>query len=165
MSTTTSKTPARQATVTTPNDREIRIERVFDAPREAVWKALTERELVSRWWGRGNPLTIEHHDMQPGGRWRFVEHHEGASTGFEGEVREVSPPERIVQTFGWDGMPGQPSIETMTLEDLADGRTKLVTVSLFHSGEERDGMLQYGMEDGVNQSYAALDEVLRGLAN
>lgn len=163
MSTTTSESPARRAVVTTPTEREIRVERVFEAPRDRVWKAMTDRDLVAKWWGRGNPLTIEHHDVRPGGRWRFVEHDQGNAIGFEGEYREVNPTEGIVQTFGWDGMTERTIMETMTLEDLGDGRTKVVTVSAFHSADERDGMLRYGMEEGLNQSYAALDQVLRGL--
>ena len=77
--------------------------------------------------------------------------------------REVTPVERIVRTFEWDGMPGYVAIETATLEDLGDGRTKLVSVSLFHTTAERDGMLKSGMESGVQQSYAVLDKVLAAL--
>ena len=65
-----------------------------------------------------------------------------------------------MQTFEWDGMPGHVAIETITLEDLGDGRTRLVTALLCHTGEERDGMLGSGMEEGIDQSYAALDRVL-----
>ena len=75
----------------------------------------------------------------------------------------MTPPERIVQTFEWDGMPGHVIIETATLEDLGDGRTRLVNTSLFHTTEERDGFLQSGMEGGVNESYAALDKVLAAM--
>src|SRR5688572_13145509 len=93
--------------VTTPADREIRIERVFDAPRDRVWRAMTEPELVAQWWGRGNKVTIERYELERGGHWRFVEFGpEGGSDGFEGRFREIVPPERVVQTFEWDGMPG-----------------------------------------------------------
>ena len=102
-------------------------------------------------------------EVERGGHWRFVEHGPKACNGFEGRFREVTPPERMVQTFEWDGMPGHVIVETMTLEDLGDGRTKVVTVSLFHTTEERDGMLQSGMEEGMNESYAALDKVLASL--
>jgi uncharacterized protein YndB with AHSA1/START domain len=157
-------TPSRQgATVTTPSDREIRMERIFNAPRERVWKAITTRELVAQWWGRGNPLVIEKMEVERGGHWRFVEHSPHGVHGFEGRYREVTPPERVVQTFEWDGMPGHVVVETMTLEDLGDGRTKLVTVSLFHTTEERDGMMQSGMAEGAEQSYAALDRLLANL--
>lgn len=148
------------ANITTPSDREIRIERIFDAPRERVWQAMTDPDLVVQWWGRGNQLVIERFEVERGGHWRFVEHGPDGVHGFEGRYREVTPPERIVQTFEWDGMPGHVVVETMTLEDLGDGRTRLVTVSLFHTTEERDGMLSSGMEQGLNQSYAALDDLL-----
>jgi uncharacterized protein YndB with AHSA1/START domain len=160
MTETRPKSSASKATVTTPSDREIRAERIFNAPRERVWKALTDPTLVAQWWGRGNRLVVERMDLQRGGHWRFVEHSDHGVHGFEGRYREVTAPERVVQTFEWDGMPGHVVLETMTLEDLGDGRTKLVTLSLFLTHEDRDGMLNSGMEAGMNQSYDALDRVL-----
>jgi uncharacterized protein YndB with AHSA1/START domain len=151
------------ATLSTPSDREIRVERIFNAPRQRVWKALTDPALVAQWWGRGNELVIERMELERGGHWRFVEHSPQGTHGFEGRYREVTPPERVVQTFEWDGMPGHVILETMTLEDLGGERTRLVTVSLFLTTEDRDGMLQSGMEQGMNQSYAALDELLARL--
>ena len=156
-------TAPRRATITTPTDREIRIERIFDAPRSKVWKAMTDPTLVAQWWGRGNKLVIEKFEPVRGGHWRFVEHAEGQQHGFEGRFREVTPEERVVQTFEWDGMPGHTVLETLTLEDLGDGRTRLMTTSLFFTAEERDGMLQSGMEGGVNESYAALDRLLASM--
>jgi uncharacterized protein YndB with AHSA1/START domain len=160
-------TPAAQlsknAIVTTPSEREIRIERIFNAPRERVWKAMTDPALLAQWWGRGNRLTIERMELERGGHWRFVEHSPEGTHGFEGRYREVTPPERIVQTFEWDGMPGHVAVESMTLEDLGDGRTRLTTLALFHTTEERDGMLHSGMEGGMNQSHAALDALLARL--
>ncbi|MGH2720811.1 MAG: SRPBCC family protein [Actinomycetota bacterium] len=149
--------------VTTPSDREIRVERIFNAPRERVWRAYTDPELVAQWWGRGNKLVIERMEVERGGRWRYVEHGPDGVHGFEGRYREVSPPERIVQTFEWDGMPGYVAVDTATFEDLGDGRTRVVSTSLFHTTEERDGMLSSGMEQGLNESYAALDELLARL--
>jgi uncharacterized protein YndB with AHSA1/START domain len=141
----------------------VHIERVFDAPRELVWRAFTEPELVAQWWGRGNRLDIERMDVERGGHWRFVEHSAEGVYGFEGRYREVSPPERLVWTFEWDGMPGYVAIDTMTLEDLGDGRTKVISTSLFHTTEERDGMLSSGMQTGLDKSYAALDRLLAKL--
>ena len=112
------------ATITTPTDREIRIERVFNAPRDRVWRAITDPKLVAQWWGRGNKLVIERMEVERGGHWRFVEHSPEGVHGFEGRYREVTPPERVVQTFEWDGMPGYVVVETITLEDLGDGRTQ-----------------------------------------
>lgn len=148
------------AQVTTPTAREIRIERIFDAPRDRVWRAFTEPELVAQWWGRGNRLVVERLEVERGGHWRFVEHGPEGVHGFEGRFREVVPPERLVHTFEWDGMPGYTVLETVTFEDLGDGRTKIVNTSLFYTTEERDGMLSSGMEQGLNQSYAALDRLL-----
>lgn len=163
--TTTAQEPTVKATVTTPTDREIRIERVFNASRDRVWQAMTDPELVAEWWGRGNKLVIEKLEVKRGGHWRFVEHSAEGVHGFEGRFREVTPPERVVQTFEWDGMPGYVIINTMTLEDLGDDRTRMVTKSQFYSTEERDGMLQSGMEGGMNQSYEALDRLLAKMRN
>ncbi|MFZ5894886.1 MAG: SRPBCC family protein [Myxococcota bacterium] len=149
-----------KARVTTPSDREIRVERVFQASRERVWRAMTDPKLIAQWWGRGNRVVVERLEAERGGHWRFVEHSSEGVHGFEGRFREVTPPERVVQTFEWDGMPGHVLVNTTTLEDLGDGRTKVVTVSLFHTSEERDGMLHSGMEIGLNQSYVALDKLL-----
>jgi uncharacterized protein YndB with AHSA1/START domain len=158
-----SATSSRAATITTPTDREIRIERVFDAPRDRVWRAFTDPKLLAQWWGRGNKLVIEKFELKRGGHWRFVEHSDQGVHGFEGRYREVTPQDRIVQTFEWDGMPAYVIIESAEFQDLGDGRTKVVNVSLFHTTEERDGMLQSGMEQGLNQSYAALDTLLATL--
>jgi len=149
-----------KAKITTPGDRDVRIERIFNAPRDRVWQAMTDPNLVAQWWGRGNKLVIEKLEVERGGHWRFFEHSDHGVHGFEGRYAEVNPPERVVQTFEWDGMPGHVALETMTLEDLGDGRTRLVTTSLFMTAEDRDGMLQSGMEGGLNQSYEALDRVL-----
>jgi uncharacterized protein YndB with AHSA1/START domain len=156
----TSLNQAGTSAVTTPTDREIRVERIFDAPRERVWLAFTDPALVAQWWGRGNQLVIERMEVVRGGHWRYVEHSPDGVHGFEGRYREVTPPERIAQTFEWDGMPGYVAVTTVTFEDLGDGRTKVVETSLFHTTEERDGMLSSGMEHGLNQSFAALDGLL-----
>jgi len=152
------------ASVTTPSAREIVTVREFDAPRDLVWRALTEPDLVARWWGRGHKLDVERLEVERGGHWRFVEHAPDGTHGFEGRYREVVPPERLAMTFDWDGNPGHVSVTTITLEDLGGGRTRVVTKALFHTPEERDGMLEAGMVDGMNESYAALDQVLADLA-
>jgi uncharacterized protein YndB with AHSA1/START domain len=162
MTTPTTRTSPK-AKVTTPSDREIRIERIFAAPRNRVWRAMTDPALVAQWWGRGNKLVIERMEVERGGHWRFVEHSPQGVHGFEGRYREVTPPERIVMTFEWDGMPGHVAVDDVTLEDLGDGRTKVITTSLFFTTEERDGMLHSGMEGGVNESYEALDRVLASM--
>jgi uncharacterized protein YndB with AHSA1/START domain len=150
--------------VTMPAPRQIRIERIFAAPLDSVWRAYTEADLIAQWWGRGNPLDIERFEVRPGGRWRFVEHAPDGDAGFGGVFREITPRRRLVQTFEWDGMPGHAVLDTATFEDLGDGRTRVVTTSSFDTPEERDGMLAAGMEGGLSQSYEALDRLLTRLA-
>jgi uncharacterized protein YndB with AHSA1/START domain len=162
---TSEQQQAHRADITTPSDREIRIERVFDAPRDRVFAAYTDPELVPEWWGpRGTTTIVDRMEVRAGGAWRFVARDcDGSETAFRGTYREITPPERIVQTFEWEGMPGHIAVETATFEDLG-GRTRVVTVSLFHTTEERDGMLASGMERGLNETYERLDELLARLA-
>ena len=85
-------TPPPAATFTTPGDREIRIERIYNATRDRVWRAMTDPALVAQWWGRGNKLVIERMELEKGGHWRYVEHGPEGVHGFEGRYREVTPP-------------------------------------------------------------------------
>jgi len=155
-----SATSDRTSTLSTPSDREIRTERIFDAPRDRVWRAFTDPVQLAQWWGRGNRLDIERLEVERGGRWRFVEHAPSGRHGFEGRFREVTPPERLVQTFEWDGMPGYVAVTTTVFEDVGGERTRVVSTTLFHTTAERDGMLESGMKGGMDQSYAALDRLL-----
>lgn len=155
-----STTAKNQSQLTKPTDRTIRVERVFDAPRERVWNAYTDREQLAQWWARGNKMVIERYEFEKGGRYRFVEHSDHGAFGFEGEFREIVPMERLSMTFGWDGMPGHASVTTAEFVDLGDGRTKVVSTMEFTTPEERDGILKSGMEGGMNESYAALDALL-----
>ena len=150
--------------MTTPGDRTILVERIFNATRERVWKAYTDPKLLAQWWGRGNKVDIERYEFEKGGHYRFVEHSDHGAHGFEGRYREITPMERISMTFEWDGMPGHVIVQTIVLDDLGDDRTRMVSLALFHTTEERDGMMKSGMEGGANESYAALDRVLDTLA-
>ena len=154
---------AASAIVTKPTDREIHVERVFDAPRDRVFAAFTDPELIPEWWG---PTTVvDQMDVRPGGTWRFVASNpDGSEKAFRGTYREVTPPERIVQTFEMEGPWGSTHLETITFEDLG-GRTKLTTTLLFDTTQERDGVLEYGGEAGMNETYARLDELLARLAS
>jgi uncharacterized protein YndB with AHSA1/START domain len=150
--------------VTTPTEREIMITREIDAPRDLVYAALTSAEHIPHWWGRAKS-TLSHCeiDARPGGRWRFVERDpDGNEFGFRGEFRELDPPARIVQTFEWEGLPGHISVETMTLDDLGS-RTRITVRSLFDTVEDRDGMLQSGMETGAAESYDRLERYVVSL--
>ena len=148
-------------TLTTPSDREIVMSRIFDAPRELVFKAHVDPEIIPQWWGQRRSTTIvDKLDARPGGAWRFVERDsEGNEYGFHGEFREVVPPERITWTFEFEGMPGHVVTDTITFEDQG-GTTLVKTTSLFASLEDRDGMLNSGMESGANESWDRLAEYL-----
>ncbi len=152
--------------VTTPSDIEIVMTREFDAPRELVFEAHSKCEHLEKWWGpRKYTLAVCELDFRPGGKYRFL--HRGPDGleehGFRGEYREIVPPERIVWTFEWEGMPGHISVDTLTLEDIGGGRTKLTAHSLFDSVEDRDGMLQSGMEEGASETYDRLAEFVQTL--
>jgi uncharacterized protein YndB with AHSA1/START domain len=150
--------------VTTPSDREIRMTRVFDAPRDLVFEAHSSCEHMSNWWGpRKYEVASCEMDFRPGGTWRIVHRADGEDDqGFHGEFREIVRPERIVWTFEWEGMPGHVSVETLTLEEQG-GKTTVTATSVHDSQEDRDGMLQSGMEEGAAETYDRLDEYLEVL--
>jgi uncharacterized protein YndB with AHSA1/START domain len=151
--------------VTTPSDREIVMTRTFDAPRDLVFEAHSSCEHMSNWWGpRKYEVASCEIDFRPGGSWRMVHKSaDGAEEhGFRGEFREIVRPERIVWTFEWEGMPGHVSVETLTLDEQ-DGKTTLTARSVYDTVEDRDGMLQSGMEDGAAETYERLDEYLDSL--
>ncbi|MFC3997478.1 SRPBCC family protein [Nocardiopsis sediminis] len=142
----------------------IEITREFDAPVEAVFRAHTDPGLVKQWLGpHGYDMDIEAYDVRTGGRYRYV-HSDGSggSYAFNGVFHTVRPNETIIQTFEYEGVPDSVSIQTLTLEDLGGGRTRLTGHSTFPSMEARDGMISSNMEKGVTEGYERLDEVLAG---
>ena len=158
-------TTSGRTIVTTPSDREILSERIFEAPRQLVFDTMTDPNLISEWWGpRGITTVVDRMEVRPGGTWRFVQKWGNDESGFHGTYREVTPPERIVNTFEWEGMPGHVLVETITFEELEADRTKVRIVSLFHTTEERDGMLASGMEGGLGESHDRLAELLARLS-
>ena len=148
--------------VTVPSERrEVRMSREFDAPRELVFRAYTDPDLIPRWWGpRYLTTTVDRMDVRPGGSWRFVQRApDGTVHAFHGVYHLVEPPDRIVQTFEYEGERGHVLLETVTFEDLA-GRTRLTTQSVYQSHEDRDGMVAAGMESGVVESMDRLEQLL-----
>jgi uncharacterized protein YndB with AHSA1/START domain len=139
----------------------IDIEREFNAPPALVHRAWTEAELVKQWLGpRDGKMGVFDYDARTGGGYRYVHLGEdGQEYAFRGVFHTVSP-DQIIQTFEFESWPGQVSVETMTFEDLGDGRTRVRSHSIFPSVEARDGMVESGMEHGVVESYERLDEVL-----
>lgn len=147
-----------------PGKQEIVIERAFDAPRELVFKAFTDPKLYVQWLGpRRLSMTLETFVPRNGGSWRYIHTDtDGHEYAFHGVYHEVLSPERIINTFEFEGLPekGHVVLETARFEELPGGKTKLTMQSVFQSVADRDGMLQSGMEEGVNDSYERLDELL-----
>lgn len=133
------------------------ITRAFRATPDQLLRAHTDPEVFAQWVGPAGTVTeIDHWDARTGGSYRYLSH----GQGFHGCFHEIG--DRLVQTWTWEGMPELVSLETMTFEDLGDGRTRLRAFSLCGSFEQRDGMLSSGMEGGVNDGYAKLDGLLDG---
>ena len=138
----------------------IRMTRDFSATPAQLFRAHTDPDLFVQWVGPNSLDTrIEHWDARTGGSWRFVSARDGAEFGFHGTFHEVRP-DRIVQTFTFDGEPDGVALETLWIEDLGDGRSRLRAQSLVDSFESRDAWLRSGMESGVNEGYAKLDALL-----
>jgi uncharacterized protein YndB with AHSA1/START domain len=155
---------SRTATVSLPTDEQILITRKFAAPRELVYKAFTTPELVRRWWhAKRGEVTVCEIDLRVGGRWRYVMVAEGdIEVGFHGEYREIVPNERIVSTEIYEGMPEdlpeEEAVNTATFTE-EDGQTTL-TILVQHSTKEfRDGHIESGMEDGLQDAIDLLEDV------
>mgnify|MGYP001205414399 CR=1 FL=1 len=147
-----------------PGKQEMLIMREFDAPRELVFKAFTDPELYVQWLGpRRLTIMLDTFEPSNGGRWRYIQKDQsGNEFGFHGVYHEVLAPERIIDTFEFEGLPekGHVALETLTLEELPGGRTRLTAQSVFQSIADRDAALQSGMEEGINDSYERLTELL-----
>ena len=150
-----------------PGKLDLFITREFEAPRELVFRAHTDPELYAQWLGpRELDTTFETFEPVSGGRWRFIQKDkDGNEFGFHGVNHEVMAPERIIGTFEFEGLPesGHVLLETTKFEALPGGRTRITSQSVFQSVEDRDGMVQAGMERGVVEGYERLDEILEKL--
>jgi uncharacterized protein YndB with AHSA1/START domain len=140
----------------------ITIVRDFAAPMDRVFRAWTDPELVVRWMGPNETeMRIDRWEAETGGRYRYTVWQGGEeAAAFYGSFHEVRPSERLVWTFTWEGMPDGVSLETMTFTDLGAGRTRLTSVSVVDSIQGRDAILASGMEVGVYEGYAKLDQLL-----
>jgi uncharacterized protein YndB with AHSA1/START domain len=139
----------------------VRITREFDAPPAKVFRAHTDPDLVAQWLGpRRHEMKLDHYDCRTGGSYRYVHVSDGNEYAFHGSFHEVRPAELIVQTFTYEGAPDEVALERLVLEDLGEGRTRLVATSLVDSFEGRDAFVASGMESGIRESYERLDELL-----
>jgi len=147
-----------------PAKQEVVITRVFDAPRELVFKAFVDPKLVVQWLGpRYLSMMIDKMEVKPGGLWRYVHRDPGGNEhGFHGVYHDIVAPERIVQTFEYEGVPGHVLLQTATFESLGD-KTRLVQQAVYQSVEDRDGMVKSGMQEGSSESMDRLAELLTKL--
>jgi uncharacterized protein YndB with AHSA1/START domain len=155
-------TSRRKATLTFPTDEQILITREFDAPRHLLYEAWTTPELIRRWWaGRRGKVTDVDLDLRVGGAWRYaMVAHAGQEVAFHGEFRELVPVERIVWTEIYEAMPeAGATVNTATFTE-AGGRTTLELLAECPSKEVRDGIVQSGMEDGLQEQMEILDEIV-----
>jgi uncharacterized protein YndB with AHSA1/START domain len=148
-----------------PGTYEIRVTREFNAPRELVYRALTDPALVAQWWGLKSTTTVvDQMEAKPGGTWRYIERDtDGSEYAFHGVYHDLTAPERIIYTFEFEGMPGHVLMTTTTLEEQ-DGSTTMTESSVFQTVADRDGMLQSGMEEGTAQSLDSLEALLQTLS-
>jgi uncharacterized protein YndB with AHSA1/START domain len=152
-------------TVTTPSDREIRMTRLFNAPREIVFEAMTRPEHVKRWWGNlgeGYSVPVCEIDLRVGGKWRFVNRHPKGDAEFYGEYQEIAPPSRLVFTEIFAPFPDSPSTVTSELAD-ENGKTRLTVTAAYPSREVRDMVMSTGMEKGAAISYDRLEDLVAEL--
>ena len=148
-------------TVTTPSEREIRMTRLFNAPRHLVWEAMSKPEHIKRWWGclgQGYSVPVCEVDLRPGGKWRFVNRHPKGEAEFYGEYREIVPPERVVFTEIFAPFPDAGSLVTAVLTEEND-KTRLTVTAEYPSLEVRDMVIGTGMAKGAAASYDRLEEV------
>jgi uncharacterized protein YndB with AHSA1/START domain len=148
-----------------PGKQELYITREFDAPRELVFKAFSDPEILAKWLGPDNlEMKIDYYDSRSGGSYRYYhEDSNGNQYAFNGVIHEVTPPVRAIQTFEFEGLPerGHVSLETSTFEELPGNRTRLTIQSVFKSVADRDGLVQSGMERGVREGFLKLDNLLK----
>jgi uncharacterized protein YndB with AHSA1/START domain len=148
-------------TLSLPSDREILMTRKFDAPREVVWEAITDPDLIPQWWGfRRDATEVRKMDVRPGGQWRYITHTSGGEViEFHGTYREVVAPEKLVYSFLFGDMPEGDGFVEITLVEK-DGVTELRDRGVFPSKEERDAIIASGMEAGARETYERLAELV-----
>src|SRR6266576_228614 len=152
------------AVVTLPTETQILITREFDAPKHLVFKAYTTPEFIKRWWsGNRGKVTSADVDLRVGGKWRYVmTANEGFEVAFHGEFKEIVPNERIVSTEVYEGMPDGEALDTTTFSDV-DGRTVLTISMQMASKQDRDAVINSGMEAGMQEAMDHLEEVVTSL--
>ena len=150
--------------VSTPSETEIRLTRLFDAPRALVFEAMVNPEHIRRWWGAlgdGYSVPVCDVDLRVGGAWRFVNRHPKGEVAFHGVYREITPPERLVYTELMEPFPDGSLVTTVLTEE--HGKTRMTVTASYPTKDVRDMVLSSGMERGAAASYDRLEEVAREL--
>jgi len=144
-----------------PGKQSVVIKRIFDAPRDKVFKMVGNPKLIPHWWGPREMTTkVDRMDFRRGGSWRFTQRDpQGKEHAFHGVYHDVVTPERYIDTFEYEGMPGHVNLETTTFKEI-DGKTEMTTVVVFQSIEDRDAMVATGMERGISDSTERFSELL-----
>jgi uncharacterized protein YndB with AHSA1/START domain len=138
----------------------VEVTREFDATPAQLFRVMTDPDLVAQWLGpRDLDATIEKYDVRPGGSYRYIHRDDSGEYAFRGVFHTVEPDKLVIQTFEWEGAPGEVCIEKMTLEPTEKG-VRLNQRSVFPSVEARDQSIEYGMNDGINDSMDRLAELV-----
>lgn len=148
--------------VSTPSEQEVRMTRLFNAPRQLVFDAMTKPEHVRRWWGclsEGYSVPVCEIDLRPGGKWRFVNRHPNGEAAFHGEYKEITPPSRLVFTEIFEDYPDTVTVVTSVFTEEA-GKTRMTVTVRYPSLEVRDIVLSTGMAEGAGISYDRLEDLL-----
>jgi len=159
-------TMAKSEFVIKPGSNEISVTRVFDGPSELVFKAMTDPDLIPKWWGPRKYWTkVDKMEAKSGGSWRFINGDDaGNEHGFHGVYHLVDAAGPvIIQTFEFEGAPDMVNIEYLWFEDLGDGRSRLRGRSICPNIEARDALLSSGMEGGMTEGYEKLDVLLKNI--
>jgi uncharacterized protein YndB with AHSA1/START domain len=139
---------------------QVNISRVFNAPREKLWRVLNDPELIPQWWGPEKYKTVvDQMDVRVGGKWRYIHSNEEGDYGFNGVYKEIEAPVKVVQTFEFEPMAGHINTQTMTLHELPDGQTRMEVLVQFDNLADLEGMVGSGMKDGQFESYDRLDKL------
>jgi uncharacterized protein YndB with AHSA1/START domain len=141
----------------------VEMERTFKAPRESVFRAFLDPDSVKNWWGpEALDMTIDKMDVKPGGKWRFIHKDPSGNTfAFNGEYKNIEGPDKITQTFNYEGLPGNHElVETVRFEEEEDGHTKVTSTSSYKSIEDLEGMVASGMESGAKESWERLAKLV-----
>lgn len=152
----------KMTVIVEPGRQDIVLTREFDAPRDVIFAAMMDPTLIPAWWGpRRYETIVDVMEPRAGGRWRYINRDaQGNEFAFHGVFHSVDAPVRAIQTFEFEPVAGHVSLDTLTLDELDGGRTRLTVVSVFQSVEDRDGMAASGMAEGAGETYDRLEEAV-----